>query len=746
MATSYLPQTILPTHIAPSQIRLSKLTPRTCDDLSKYILDNDPAVLGVAVRLASNGAVNAVAFATPAEVFFHTNINLKSTCGLLGLLHNPRCMLVGFGMAQIALHLYRKCGLAVHGVDLGSLYPNMKSAAEFVAGKVHQLEAAQKYRIHALWCHQQLHDVCLRAWISAICAEKAMVAIENCLKVDTDNLQDVELHVLGELLMNVELLEAEKTIQMENDFENVEVDGDGQIIIQNARFNTRVRASNQTTDGHLVVGKAVSVHGKKTGVQVVEGSFHGGGIKHIHVVGRKELTNSEVARNNFIMQLLQGISSLTQYSQFIEMLWFSSNPPPRSYISTTPCAYYNSFSKLNPSQKEVVCAMWSSYEPLVVVQGPPGTGKTTTIAAALCEWDSSWSPAWVVAQSNVGVKNIARSLVKFDINFKILVSKEFYIEWHEHLYERIRHRLIRSDKLVTDPVVVEREIGGATIILCTVAMMSNPALDAVFHLIPVERLIVDEASQIDSFEFMHLFHKSRRLKKVCMFGDPKQLPPYYKDTALNIKTIFDFKQLKSSIYFLNTQYRMPTPLGDFISVEIYNSELESVHDITDGSCLRFVDVWQGSGTSVGSSFKNYEEVDAVVSLVKNYYQHLDFCIITPYDGQRAAITQRLKAEDLPWERVYNVDSFQGAPPPTHRGFFAHRVQLHRTRGLVRHHLHRAYKEPRIPEVPQPRKCHAHPVSIGYGRCHEPKLPRQLRSRYPPLDPRTAMARVGRLVD
>ncbi len=33
-------------------------------------------------------------------------------------------------------------------------------------------------------------------------------------------------------------------------------------------------------------------------------------------------------------------------------------------------------------------------------------------------------------------------------------------------------------------------------------MMSNPALDAVFHLIPVERLIVDEASQIDSFEFM----------------------------------------------------------------------------------------------------------------------------------------------------------------------------------------------------------------------------------------------------
>lgn len=35
-------------------------------------------------------------------------------------------------------------------------------------------------------------------------------------------------------------------------------------------------------------------------------------------------------------------------------------------------------------------------------------------------------------------------------------------------------------------------------------MLSNPALDeiGVFDLLPVERLVVDEASQIDTFEFM----------------------------------------------------------------------------------------------------------------------------------------------------------------------------------------------------------------------------------------------------
>ena len=49
----------------------------------------------------------------------------------------------------------------------------------------------------------------------------------------------------------------------------------------------------------------------------------------------------------------------------------------------------------------------------------------------------------------------------------------------------------------------------------------------------------------------------------------------------------------------------------------------------------------------------------MVNIVKNYYRHREFCIITPYDAQRNAIVQRLKQENLPWENVYNVDSFQG---------------------------------------------------------------------------------------
>ena len=121
---------------------------------------------------------------------------------------------------------------------------------------------------------------------------------------------------------------------------------------------------------------------------------------------------------------------------------------------------------------------------------------------------------------------------------------------------------------------------------------------------------------------------------------------------------------------------MPKPLGDFISGEIYNQKLLSSHNITSFECVAFVDVSKGeevkSGTSwtvrnTNISFKaeliypsqNPAEVQTITHLIAHYYRYLDFCVITPYDAQRGAIENQLKAANLPWERVFNVDSFQG---------------------------------------------------------------------------------------
>ena len=61
--------------------------------------------------------------------------------------------------------------------------------------------------------------------------------------------------------------------------------------------------------------------------------------------------------------------------------------------------------------------------------GPPGTGKTRTIGAAAAIWDEQRRPAWIVAHSNVAVLNIAETLYKREVDFKLLVSKEFHFEW-----------------------------------------------------------------------------------------------------------------------------------------------------------------------------------------------------------------------------------------------------------------------------------------------------------------------------
>ena len=69
--------------------------------------------------------------------------------------------------------------------------------------------------------------------------------MEYCAKVDTRNLQASELQCLTGLILNVELLDAGKPTKMENEFDDIEVGPDGQLLVRNARYNTRLRPSKQ---------------------------------------------------------------------------------------------------------------------------------------------------------------------------------------------------------------------------------------------------------------------------------------------------------------------------------------------------------------------------------------------------------------------------------------------------------------------------------------------------------------------
>jgi len=64
--------------------------------------------------------------------------------------------------------------------------------------------------------------------------------------------------------------------------------------------------------------------------------------------------------------------------------------------------------------------------------------------------------------------------------------------------------VIRSDELPDTPGEVSRMFGNVNVVLCTLGMLSNPKLKdcGLIRVIPVTSLVIDEASQIDVFEFM----------------------------------------------------------------------------------------------------------------------------------------------------------------------------------------------------------------------------------------------------
>jgi hypothetical protein len=95
------------------------------------------------------------------------------------------------------------------------------------------------------------------------------------------------------------------------------------------------------------------------------------------------------------------------------------------------------------------------------------------------------------------------------------------------------------------------------------------------------------------------------------------VPPYGSGEA-GLETIFDVKHLKKKAYFLDTQCnlrffpvyaslifcadRLPIPLGEFISKNVYDGKLRSKHSIADYSCVTFINVSKGRETKKGSSY------------------------------------------------------------------------------------------------------------------------------------------------
>lgn len=88
---------------------------------------------------------------------------------------------------------------------------------------------------------------------------------------------------------------------------------------------------------------------------------------------------------------------------------------------------------------------------------------------------------------------------------------------------KLLENMIRSDEFETSPLVVERQLLGSRVILCTLSMLSNDRIVTITRVAPLQTVIFDEASQVEIGDYMPLllrFHSMFR--KLVFIGDNKQ--------------------------------------------------------------------------------------------------------------------------------------------------------------------------------------------------------------------------------
>lgn len=146
--------------------------------------------------------------------------------------------------------------------------------------------------------------------------------------------------------------------------------------------------------------------------------------------GKEAQTNAQRLKERIILRYLEGSIDFKQNIAF-NALW----SPPEELVEEFNVPLPPEVTvKLNESQRNAVSAVICNPHPgtanVQLIVGPPGTGKTTTISACVQAFRAAQEPVWLLAQSNVAVKNIAEKLAKIGFfQFRLLVSQEFHFGW-----------------------------------------------------------------------------------------------------------------------------------------------------------------------------------------------------------------------------------------------------------------------------------------------------------------------------
>ncbi|KAK0204841.1 hypothetical protein DFS33DRAFT_700494 [Desarmillaria ectypa] len=422
--------------------------------------------LGIAPVYGSKCALSAVAFASLTRVMIidfpgqkkggrHLGVSTKRPAlDLLEyiVLRSPYPK-YAFRMDNVALSLIHDFDLPiVNGIDLLDLQSNRQSFQSVLVALGGKDYYSQLHRDNVTALFQQEESsqtlekhTALQAWSACRAAMlDHMATPSDTPKISTLNFDKARLTVLARInrhahrLTDLKPLRTHNEVEAEFDYKN------GKVNVSSARFKNRVRKSSaqtmeiSSTDGNglpkTTYGRVLRVEGRAATI-TIQGHLSTQAPLKVATIGREEPTQAEQAKATIILATLQQSSTILDHP-FIQALWF-----PRSEIfwakvsSFTRRVTINFPDELNDSQRRAVNLILSNLDAhrVTVIQGPPGTGKTTVISAAVTSIVASTDrnrTLWLVAHSNVAVKNIAEKLasIKF-LGFKILVSKDFHYGW-----------------------------------------------------------------------------------------------------------------------------------------------------------------------------------------------------------------------------------------------------------------------------------------------------------------------------
>ncbi|KAA1467650.1 P-loop containing nucleoside triphosphate hydrolase protein [Dentipellis sp. KUC8613] len=512
-----------------------------------------PAVIGVAPAFGVNGAFRAIAFASSTDVLLlrigtTTDLEAKRTAKLTGLnrladdiLSNPALTKVAFRSEVLASALFLDLYLRVAELlDLFSLAGTQQPPtivallSKLVDGNgINMRKARDLFRDDA-YNMQDPNRMAMRAWVAqAMAATHCRASLGRLPKLDNRVHHTQSLTTLSILVRQAHQLDALKPQTTKNDVEHDFKMEDGKLLVKNTRYKTRLQASptqvvhvETVCQGRRTIheGRVGRVRGHAATIDV-KTNIVGQDIS-ITTVGKDPATNAQRARQEIVWRAFHRQISL-DCLPFFSKIW--SYPKSSVNLPPLPPAPSIDYSRpLNDSQKTAIDAILSDADEnrLVMIHGPPGTGKTTVISAAVNSMSKACPDRgiWLLAQSNVAVKNIAEKLASIDfLKFKLLVSEGFHFEWHEHLYDKISDKVILSDEFPTDLVTAENALLDARVILCTLSMMSSSHISPIARVARVQTVIIDEASQIQIGDYIPLLQYFKAtLAKLVFIGDDKQ--------------------------------------------------------------------------------------------------------------------------------------------------------------------------------------------------------------------------------